>query len=216
MTSLPLVPESTALLVVDMQIGFCHPNGAVASRLDIGSHRAIIPHVESLVAAAHDTGVAVFWSRQEHLRGDAALKRHRLADHLTKLDYVPCLRGTWDAELLDDLKSAVGPDDVVIVKHRASAFYNTTLEVHLRMLGIDTLIITGVSTSYCVDSTIRDGYARDFDLVIVEDACAAPWQDLHDAAMKNSAIFHGLVVKADDVLGALTEARTGAGATPAR
>lgn len=215
MPEFSLAPGTTALLVVDMQNGFCHPKGAVATRLDISAHREILPRVESIVTAAHEASVPVFWSRQEHLDGDVALKKHRLATHLNKLDYVPCLRGTWDAELLDDLQHAVGPDDVVFAKHRASAFYNTTLEVHLRMLGIEALIITGVSTSYCVDASIRDAYARDFDLVIIEDACAAPWPDLHDAVMKNSAIFHGLVANTEDVLAALHKMRERAGATAA-
>jgi ureidoacrylate peracid hydrolase len=198
--------ESSALIVVDMQNGFCHPKGAVATQLDIAEHRAIVPRVRALVESAHLVGIPVFWTRQEHRAGDRALERHRLATHLKKLEYVPCLEGTWDAEILDELQKAVGPNDVIIVKNRASAFYCTTLEVALRMRGVDTLVITGVSTSYCVDSTIRDAYARDYDLLIVEDACAAPWRDLHDAVMKNSAIFHGLVAPTEEVLAAVEAA----------
>lgn len=202
-TGYVLPAGATALVVVDMQNGFCHRDGSVGMRLDISEHRAIVPRIAQVVQAAHDALVPVFWSRQEHLPGDAALQRHRLSNHLQKLEYVPCLRGTWDAEILEDLQPSIGPDDVIIPKHRASAFYNTTLEVHLRMLGVDTLVITGVSTSYCVDSTIRDAYARDFDLLIVEDACAAPWRDLHDAVMRNAAIFHGAVGTTEQVLAAL-------------
>jgi nicotinamidase-related amidase len=54
-----------------MQNGFCHPDGAAATRLDISAHRAIVPRVAALVEAAHDAGIPVFWSRQEHLRDDA-------------------------------------------------------------------------------------------------------------------------------------------------
>jgi ureidoacrylate peracid hydrolase len=203
-----LPASTTALVVVDMQNGFCHPKGTVGAQLDISEHRAIVPRIRELVQAAHDVGVPVFWSQQQHLPGDVALRRHRLSNHLQKLAYVPCLRGTWDAEILDELQPVVEPRDVLISKHRASAFYNTTLEVHLRMLGIDTLVIAGVSTSYCVDSTIRDAYARDFDLLIVEDACAAPWRDLHDAVMKNSAIFHGAVATTRQTLAALRSVAT--------
>jgi ureidoacrylate peracid hydrolase len=199
--SLPL--ESTALVVVDIQNGFCHPDGAVAARLDISRHRTILPNIEALVRAAHEKGLPVFWTRQEHLQGDAALKKHRLATHLAKLEYVPCLRGTWDAEILDELQELVQPEDVVVTKHRASGFYNTTLEVALRMRAIDTLIIAGVTTNYCVEATIRDAYARDFDLLIVEDACGAPWPDLHDAVMKTASIFHGVVASTADTLAAL-------------
>jgi ureidoacrylate peracid hydrolase len=145
----------------------------------------------------------VMWSRQEHTSFDVTRPRHQVKTHLAKLEYIPCLRGTWDAELLDDLASLVEDGDLVFPKHRASGFYNTNLELELRMRGIDTLIITGVSSNYCVDATIRDAYARDFDLYIVEDACACPWPDLHDATMKTAAIFHGEVVSTADMLAAL-------------
>lgn len=191
---------AAGLLVVDMQNGFCHQDGTVAQQLDISAHRSVVPRIASIVTAAHNAGTPVFWSRQVHFPDDATRARHRVSIHTAKLGYVPCLRGTWDAELLDELAALVGDDDLVFTKHRASGFYNTTLEVELRMRAIDTLIITGVSTSYCVDATIRDAYARDFDLFIVEDACAAPWQDLHDATMKNAGLFHGEVVSTDEVI----------------
>jgi ureidoacrylate peracid hydrolase len=94
----------------------------------------------------------------------------------------------------------VRDDDVVFIKHRASCFFNTTFEASLRMRGIRTLIITGVTTNYCVDSTIRDAYARDYDLLIVEDGCATTYLDLHEAALKNAALFHGQVVPAAEVV----------------
>jgi ureidoacrylate peracid hydrolase len=198
--------ESTAVLVVDMQNGFCHPEGAVGARLDITRHQAVVPRVAELVRLAHRLGLRVFWSRQEHWADDASRPRHRLATHLAKLDYIPCLRNSWDSELLDEMKALVGEDDVVFTKHRASAFYNTTLEVALRMAGIDTLVICGVTTNYCVDSTIRDAYARDFDLLIVDDACGAPWPEIHEAVMKTAAIFHGTVVSTAEALAALDAA----------
>jgi ureidoacrylate peracid hydrolase len=71
------------------------------------------------------------------------------------------------------------------------------------MRGIDTLIVTGVTTNYCVDATVRDAYARDFDLYIVEDACGCPWPDIQEAVMKTNAIFHGEVVSTADALAAL-------------
>ena len=134
---------------------------------------------------------------------DVTRPRHRVNTHLAKLEYIPCLRGTWDSELLEDLGRLVEEGDLVFAKHRASCFYNTNLEVELRMRGIDTLIVTGVSSNYCVDASIRDAYARDLDLYIVEDACACPWPELHDATMKTAAIFHGEVVSTAEVVGAL-------------
>jgi ureidoacrylate peracid hydrolase len=196
--------DRTALLVVDMQNGFCHSDGTIGkSDLDVGSNQRIIPRIADLARAVHAAGMPVLWSRQEHTGFDAARTRHRVATHTAKLEFIPCLRGTWDADLLDELKELVSDGDLVFTKHRASCFYNTNLELELRMRGIDTLIVTGVSSNYCVDSTIRDAYARDLDLYIVEDACSCPWPDLHDAVMKTNAIFHGEVVSTEDALAAL-------------
>jgi ureidoacrylate peracid hydrolase len=102
--------------------------------------------------------------------------------------------------------SRVGPLDYVFVKHRASCFYNTTLEVALRMHGVRTLIVAGVTTNYCVDATVRDAYARDFDIIVVRDACAALYEDLHEASLRNVDLYHGVTASVDDVARSLSTA----------
>jgi ureidoacrylate peracid hydrolase len=195
--------DASAVLVVDMQNGFCHPDGSVAKRLDISGYRVTIPYVRSLVEAAHDARIPVFWSRQEHLEHDAGRLGHRVPSHTSKLGYVPCLRGTWDAEILDELEPLVGADDIVVVKQRASCFYNTNLETELRALGVNTLVICGVATNYCVDATIRDAYARDYDLLISRDACGSTWPDLHESTLRNAELFHGAVVSTESLVDAM-------------
>jgi ureidoacrylate peracid hydrolase len=77
------------------------------------------------------------------------------------------------------------------------------LETELRALGVDTLVICGVATNYCVDATIRDAYARDYDLLVVRDACGSTWPDLHEATLRNAEIFHGAVVPTENVVEAM-------------
>lgn len=200
--------RDTALLAVDMQNGFCHTNGSAArSGLDIGANRAVVPRIARLAAAARAAGIPVLWSRQEHLEGDVGRERHRIPTHIQKGGYLPCLQGTWDAEILDELRAHMGSDDVFFTKHRASCFFNTTLDSVLRMRGITTLIVTGVTTNYCVDSTIRDAYARDYDLLIVEDACGTAYPDLHEATMKTASLFHGRVLPTEEVVALLDALR---------
>jgi len=79
--------------------------------------------------------------------------------------------GTWDSEL--DPRMDQRLEDYVLDKTRYSSFYNTSLEVILRGLGVDTLIICGVTTEICVESTIRDAYFRDFKILVPKDAVAA-------------------------------------------
>lgn len=197
----------TALVVIDMQNGFCHPDGSIARAMPIDENAKVIPVVARLVSAAHAAGRTVFWSVQEHIANDVSIDRSRLNNPQAELPAAPCLRGSWDAELVDDLSPLVHENDVRIVKHRASAFYGTGLEVELRMRGIKHLVMCGVTTSYCVDGTVRDAYSRDLGVTVVEDACGSPWPDLHAATMKNISIFHGTVTTSADVIGTLSTTR---------
>ena len=193
-------PKETALLVVDMQNGFCDPQGAMArAGLNYQQQNLIIPEVKELVKTCREAGIRVLWSVQKHYPEDVARKRHRIPSHLAKLGVTPCLKDTWDAELVVQLKHDVMPQDDVFEKHRSSCFYNTTLEVKLRMHGVTTLIICGVATNYCVESTIRDAYARDYDIFVVEDCVATLWEDLHKATLRNVEMFYGAVVAREKI-----------------
>ncbi|WP_162186160.1 isochorismatase family cysteine hydrolase [Amycolatopsis jejuensis] len=198
--------RSTAVIVVDMQNGFCHPDGTVAKAGPIDPLRAVIPNVTALVQAAHGARMPVFWSIQEHLPQDVSIDRSRLTNPQAELADPPCLQGTWDAELIDEFLD-LARNDTRIVKHRASAFYGTGLELQLRMRGIGTVIVCGVSSSYCVDATVRDAYARDLQVIVARDGCASTWPDLHEASMKNHAIFHGTVTDSDTIVKLIDEAR---------
>ena len=201
-TSLIIDPRETTLLVVDMQNGFCDPQGAMArAGVNYFPQNRIVPAVKELVSVCRRAGIHVAWSLQRHYPDDLTRKKHRIPSHLTKLGAIPCLKDTWDAELVAQLKGDVLPEDDVFEKHRSSCFYNTTLEVKLRMRGMTTLIVCGVATNYCVESTIRDAYARDYDIVVVEDCVATLWEDLHRATLRNVELFYGTVVS----LGALSE-----------
>jgi len=194
-TSLTIDPRETTLLVVDMQNGFCDPQGAMArAGVNYFPQNRIVPAVKELVSVCRRAGIHVAWSLQRHYPDDLTRKKHRIPSHLTKLGVVPCLKDTWDAELVAQLKGDVLPEDDVFEKHRSSCFYNTTLEVKLRMRGMTTLIVCGVATNYCVESTIRDAYARDYDIVVVEDCVATLWEDLHRATLRNVELFYGTVV----------------------
>jgi ureidoacrylate peracid hydrolase len=203
-SDLPIEPNDTGLLVVDIQNAFVHPEGVQArAGFDMTAYPPIVAKIRKLVEACHACGMRVFWSRQIHHADDVTRERRKLPSHVTKLGMIPGLRGSWDSEILDELQPLITEDDEVFEKHRASCFYSTTLEAKLRMYGITGLIVTGVTTNYCVEHTIRDAYARDLDLFVVEDACASPWQDLHEATIRNVEIFFGSVVTTRDVLSGL-------------
>jgi ureidoacrylate peracid hydrolase len=196
------------LLVVDVQNGYVHPLGDIGRRGQGAPLQAVVPAVGRLIDLAHAAGIDAYLSRQEHLPDDATRRHRRLPSHHhgEGRSHSPCLRGTWDAELESSVAGRLRPSDYVFTKHRASAFYDTALAAMLRMRAIDLLIVCGVTTNYCVDSSVRDAYARDLEVVLVSDACAALDEDLHEATLRNTAALHGRVATIDEVAAALGRA----------
>lgn len=101
-----------------------------------------------------------------------------------------CRRGSWGAEFYE---VAPEQDDIIVNKHRYSAFVNTRLDSVLKTLKIETLIMTGVSTNVCVESTARDGFMLDYHIVLVADACASYSQSAHDMTLENIEGYFGKV-----------------------
>lgn len=199
-------PNQAALLVIDMQNGFAAPDGTLGKAgFDISMTRAIIPRIQQLVEAARAAGVPVFWSRQVHYPEDRTRQQRLIPGHLARGAgrSMLCARGTWDAEIVDELQPYVQPDDNIVEKHRASCFYSTTLEAKLRIHGARLLIVTGTTSSFCVDSTIREAYARDFDIVVPGDAISDTEIEATRAVLRSTERFHGFVTTTDDVVAKL-------------
>src|SRR6266542_961449 len=148
-------PKQAALLVIDMQNGFAAPEGTLGKAgFDIGMTRAIIPKIQQLVEAARQAGVPVFWSRQIHYPDDRTREQRIIPGHLARGAgrSMLCARGTWDAEIVDELAALMRPEDDVIQKHRASCFYSTHLEAELRLHPIPMLIVTATTSRLCLES----------------------------------------------------------------
>ncbi|HXP92798.1 MAG TPA: cysteine hydrolase [Candidatus Binatia bacterium] len=197
-----LEPSKTAVIVVDVQNDFCEPNGAVGKRgFSVEACAEMIPHLERLLDGAHAYGASVIFIQTIHTRwtdSDTWLYR---SDERERLD--TCREGSWGAEFF---RVAPVANDPIVVKHRYSAFLNTRLESILNTLRIETLVITGVATNVCVESTARDGFQRDYNIVFVDDCSATYDRALHDATLKNMRNHFGTVAKADDVLKVWKEA----------
>lgn len=203
-----LDPREVGLLVVDMQNGFCHPEGSRGTAFGASAVRypqEIIPHVVAAHAMAHRFDIPVWFTQQVHYDNDVTRAQRRIPSHLQRrgVDLQLCRRGTWDADLLDEMNAVRTPKDEVVVKHRSSAFYRTTLESELKMRGVQVLIVAGTTTSFCVDSTIRDAYARDFDVVVPAECVADSDLDAHQATLASVDRFHGVVTNLQDIEQAL-------------
>jgi ureidoacrylate peracid hydrolase len=196
-------PTLTGLLVIDMQNGFASPQGTLGKAgMDISMTRDIIPKIQGLVAAARSAGIHIFWSRQVHYPDDKTREQRLIPGHLARGAgrSMLCARGTPDAEIVDELLPYIRPEDDIIQKHRASCFYSTNFEAELRIHGIRMLIITGTTSSFCVDSTIREAYARDFDVIVPGDAISDTEMEATRAVLRSTERFHGYVTTTDDLV----------------
>ncbi|MGC8747586.1 MAG: cysteine hydrolase family protein [Candidatus Kapaibacteriota bacterium] len=113
-----------------------------------------------------------------------------------------CVEGTPESEIIDDLKPL--PGEKVISKHRYSAFYNTDLEVYLRGLKVEDLVITGIMTNMCCESTARDAYYRDYRVFFLADATGSVTEQMHLASLLNLAFGFASVTTADGIVTALS------------
>lgn len=204
-----VAPEHAALVTVDVQNDFCHSEGFLG-KLGAPMHliQAMVPGLARLIDSARAHGVPVIHVISHHDEQYASpvvteqKLRHGLPmemDGRPMKDAPYCLKGTWGAELYGiDAR----PGEEIVVKHRYSAFHNTNLELVLRSRNIQTVILTGVATNACVESTGRDVYMHDYYLVFVSDGTATTSQAAHDATLANIDQFFGQVASADAITAA--------------
>jgi len=156
-----LDPERTAVTVVDMQHGFCHPDGSLYAP----ASEAAIERVNEVVAGARAAGAPVIWTRDVHPSvqfEDAHYydEFERWGEHVVE--------GTWDAAFVEGLD--VRDEDHLVEKHTYDAFYRTDLEGYLDAHGLDTLVICGTLANVCVLHTAGSAGLRDIRPVVVSDA----------------------------------------------
>jgi ureidoacrylate peracid hydrolase len=193
-------PRYTTLLIVDMQNDYAKPGGKChqAGR-PIEHYRLAIPNTQRMLEEARKAGVLVIHAITTVLPyglGDSG----PWLDQRTRSPYTDltmCLEGTWGEQVVDELAPIYG--EPVVKKLRYSSFAGTSLDIILRSNDIKTLIVAGVSTNVCIDSTLRDGFFLEYYIVLVED-CTYSWDpDLRLATFKTVEKRFGMVVKSDDI-----------------
>lgn len=195
MTSVRIAPQESALLIIDMQNGFVHPESAMGrSAAGTKSQQEIVPTISRLVEFCRERSVPIIWSQQEHFPEDKTRARKQILPHSVKQGFLPCLRGTWETEFYSGLKPVMLAEDHIVAKHRASVFHNTNLETKLKMLGVRFLLIAGCNTEFCVESTVRGAYARDLDIVVVRDCVAGIQSRFHENSLEVFQAYFGEVL----------------------
>jgi len=174
---------STAVLIVDLQNDFLHPEGAYGRSGTSSPEIAALPgRLRPLLETVRQAGgwvVSTQFSLIPGRDGAPFISPHlkQLRPFLTTGDFVP---GGWGHSLVDELQ----PADLTVEKVAYSAFYQTRMEFVLSRAGIKTLMVCGIVTNGGVASTVRDAHVRDFNTITLHDGCAAFSQDTHDTAIK--------------------------------
>ena len=204
-------PARTAVIVVDMENDFAAKGGMFdRAGADISEAQKAIAPTAKVLAAARQAGMKIIYlkmgyrpdlsdlgapdsvNRTRHLKFGVGQKIRAPDGRESRI----LIRDTWDTDIVPELKPQAG--DIVIYKTRFSGFYQTGLDATLKKLGIKYLIVTGVTTSICVESTVRDAMFRGYLCVLLRDCMSEPiGHDLprtnHEASLLNAEVLFGWV-----------------------
>jgi nicotinamidase-related amidase len=192
--------EKTGLLVVDAQNDNLHEEGSLRF-IESWRHAretGAVENVKRLVEACREKGIKVFWIKQNRLPGGKDIFPRTFDGKMMELIHgvLPdaFLGGIWDTDIYDDLKPFIRDDEILIEKAGWSAFEATPLERYLNLLGINTLIVCGFLTDFCVEATARSASDRGYCTIVASDACAASSREDHEMALARFDRLIGPVV----------------------
>jgi ureidoacrylate peracid hydrolase len=186
--------DSAAVLVVDMLNDFLKPGG----KMVLAGGGVLIPPMRRLLNRARKVGIPVIYVNDCHRQGlkdDREFKKR--AEH--------CIEGTWGAEVIEELKPK--KKDFVVLKHRFSGFYETDLDLTLKDLCVDTVIVMGVVTNICVRSTIHDAFFRGYRVIVPRDCVMATGEREQESSLYDIETHFGDVSTSDHVIEMMEKTR---------
>ena len=195
---------SPALMVIDVQNGFVSKGGSYdILGMDVSHYREVIPRIRDLISMCRDARIPVFYTQavREASGIDLLTKTHKILpkSREERIKKRPiCIRGTWDADIVDDIKPQ--ENDHVVIKRRDSAFHDTETGVWLRSIGVDTLIFCGVDTSICVETSLREAFNIGYDVILVSDATASSNRKHYESTLENVRDYYGIVMESRELL----------------
>lgn len=193
-----------ALVIIDMQNGFVSKGGSYdLMGLNVSKYSEIVPRLKRLIEFCRKIKIPIFYSQavREESGIDLLTRSHRILpkSREERIKRRPiCIRGSWDAEIIDELKPSF--NDHVVIKRRDSVFQDTEVEVWLRSLGIDSIIFSGIDTSICVESSLRDAFNHGYDIVLISDATVSNNLDHYNSTLDNIRNYYGLVMNIDELI----------------
>src|ERR671923_1315804 len=190
-------PRLAALLVVDVQNDFVSPQGSASKRgEDVSAAVAMVPRLMRLIEAARRVGLTIVYIKTTHSEWTDTpswIYRNSQRSGLST-----CREGTWGAEFYEGISPL--PNERVVIKHRYSAFINTDLNTVLKARNVQSVLVCGVATNVCVETTARDAYMYDYYVTMIDDCSAAYEPKLHLGTLENIRRHFGLVASSNEII----------------
>jgi ureidoacrylate peracid hydrolase len=193
-----------ALLVIDVQNGFVSKGGSYdLLGMETTNYTKVIPKIRDLIIMCRNAGIPIFFTQavREASGIDVLTNTHQILPKSREERIMKrpiCIRGTWDADIVDDIKPV--DTDHIVIKRRDSAFHDTEIGVWLRSIRVDTLIICGIDTSICVETSLRDAFNIGYDIVLVSDATASSNTKHYESTLENVRDYYGIVLELKELL----------------
>lgn len=185
------------LVVVDMQNGFVSKGGSYDHLgMNIQEYQRIIPKVKELIMFCRDRKIPIFYTEavREASGIDLLTRFHRLLPlaREERLKVPITVRGTWDAQTIDEIKPMAS--DLIVIKRRDGAFQDTELRVWLQSEGINTLVFCGIDTSICVETSLREAFNIGYDVILVSNCTASGNNRHYETTLERVKDYYGLVL----------------------
>ncbi len=194
MKEIQIDPKKTALLVIDMQKGFVE-EGAF---LEVSAARRMLPDLQPLISACREKSIPIIFTRMSHQYIRSTIYPDLWPDHF-KEDGTPILvPGAREFELIESLKVEKG--DILLDKDRYSAFFGTPLDLILKEKAIDTVMITGLASNVCCESTAREGFFLNYRVIFVDDCNVTLNEEMHRWAVENIRMVFGYVLSSGQII----------------
>jgi ureidoacrylate peracid hydrolase len=197
-----------ALIVTDVQNGFVSEGGSYdLLGMEVSHYKEVIPKIRDLIIMCRSARIPVFYTQavREASGIDLLTKTHKILPKSREERIMKrpiCIRGTWDADIVEDIKPMEG--DHVVIKRRDSAFHDTEIGVWLRSIGVDTLIFCGIDTSICVETSLRDAFNLGYDVILVSDATASSNRKHYESTLENVKDYYGIVMELGELFNYLS------------
>jgi ureidoacrylate peracid hydrolase len=201
-----------------MQNGFVSKGGSYDKLgMDTSNYREVVPRIRDLIDLCREVGIPIFYTEavREPSGIDLLTKVHVILpkSREERIRKVPiCVRGTWDAQTIDELKPTDA--DHIIIKRRDSAFQDTEISTWLKALGINTIVFAGIDTSICVETSLRDGFNEGYDVILISDATASGNKEHYKTTLERVKDYYGVVMDFERFANSFRRAKQNNGQVP--